>query len=302
VTYAGDLPMDDTAPSVAASALAESTDPSQSGTFGSVSLTRGRCGACWAKVLSFPALSSTFPLSLVFSLVAAFISAMASPDAFLALGDMGSIPASGARAVPSEAVAGFVITLLVCIVLVAVALLATRQLLYQLYSGQIKAMQIVGMYLSTILLFGDLYLLCLFFDVRSVVFSVALDGGGHANATTNVVSIWVSLVYFSVSTVTCTGYGDITPSYWIPKIMAASELIVSVFYTIVIFSIGLKHFQGKVDEVPSLQETGSLVQQARSRLKNLRAKYPRLDALRKWFIRFVFPVSLLVQLGSSCCT
>ena len=45
-----------------------------------------------------------------------------------------------------------------------------------------------------------------------------------------------------------------------------------------------------------VEESHSLVAIAKQRMKDLRTKYPRLDAIRKIFIRYVFMFSLLIQL------
>ncbi len=170
------------------------TDPAHSGEFDPAS---GGClSRCWRSILNFPALSAVFPITFVVSMFTTFICVVAAPDAFASLAD----PAKTAF-MPSPA--GFGISFVSSILLVFLALLATRQLMYQLFQGAIKPLQIVGLYLATILLYGDLYLTCAFTDPQSFVFE---QGAGN-DATTNVVSIWVAFQYFSVSTITCTGYG-----------------------------------------------------------------------------------------------
>jgi hypothetical protein len=130
-----------------------------------------------------------FPLTFVLSMLSAFICVAAAPNAFATLGDP-------TRQVFMPSVAGFVISCITSIMLVLLALLATRQLLYQLMEGEIVPLQIVGLYLASILLYGQLYLTCAFMDPQSFFFEQ--DAG-----STNVISVWVAFQYFSVSTITC---------------------------------------------------------------------------------------------------
>jgi hypothetical protein len=264
-------------------------DPSHSGEF-DATLPAGCLPRTWRSILNFPALSTIFPITFVISIFSTFINVVAAPNAFASLADPSQV-----SFMPSPA--GFAISFITTVFLVILALLATRQLLYQLFQGTIKPMQIVGLYLATILLYGDLYLTCAFMDPTSFVF----EQGAGSNATTNVVSIWVAFQYLSVSTITCTGYGDIYPALAGPKIIACTELMISIFYHIGIFAIGLEHFQhGAAAEAdgtaPPVTQAETMTARARAELKNLRAKYPRLDALRKWFVKYVFFCSLFLQL------
>jgi len=119
-------------------ALSDATDPSRSGEFDREAQV-GCFRRFWRAVLRFPALSSAFPLTLILSLFATFICAVASPDAFASFAD----PTTKKAFLPSSA--GFVISLLTAIFLAIIALLATRQLLYQLFQGEIKPLQIIGL-------------------------------------------------------------------------------------------------------------------------------------------------------------
>jgi len=173
--------------------LSASSDPSLSGEFDTK--PAGCLTRVWRSILAFPALSTIFPITLVVSIFFTFILVVAAPDAFEYLAN----PASAKSFMPSTA--GFVISLLYCIFLIILAMLATRQLLYQLAGGEIRGMQIVGMFLSNLILYGDLYQLCTFFDATCFTFAQ----GSGVDATTNVVSVWVGFLYYSVSTMTATG-------------------------------------------------------------------------------------------------
>jgi len=91
------------------------------------------------------------------------------------------------------------------------------------------------------------------------------------------------------------------PRSWFPKVVACTQLLSALFYTIGIFSLGLTHFQTVADDVssgadPVLADPESLAAIAKQKMRDLRTRYPRLDAIRKVFIRYVFGFSLLTQL------
>lgn len=81
----------------------------------------------------------------------------------------------------------------------------TRLNINPVHCASLFASGAFGADLATILLYADLYFTCLFFDTSAFHF----EQGTGSLATTNVVSVWVAMLYFSVSTVTCTGFGDI---------------------------------------------------------------------------------------------
>jgi len=88
-------------------------------------------------------------------------------------------------------------------------------------------------FLSTLLLYGGMYTLiyCMLPDAFA---------GLHANDTPIVVA--TRLLYFSTATMTTAGYGDITPTRWFTELLVTSQMLVSLTYTVIIFSQGLAHF------------------------------------------------------------
>lgn len=178
------------------------TDPSHVSSSSSA-VTISHSGSCWRRfisgVLNFPSLAIVFPTVFVLSIVYTMLNLVSAPDAFKYLNTDPSM--NQPSLVPSTA--AFVITLMFCIVIVTLVLLATRQLLYQLFGGQIKVGQIIGLYLATIMLYGNLYQLCLLVDVTSFSFATG------AASTTNVFSVFVAMQYYAVTTITCTGFGDV---------------------------------------------------------------------------------------------
>ena len=50
------------------------------------------------------------------------------------------------------------------------------------------------------------------------------------------------LLYFSLVTMTTTGFGLIKPQHWAPQIVVTVQMIISTVYTIVIFGTGLSRF------------------------------------------------------------
>ena len=268
------------------SRIALNLDPSQSGEFDRTK--PGGCVGCVYRVLNFPTLQTVFPVIAVLSFLSMMLNVLIAPNAYQYLAN----PTTAPSFIPSAP--GFAMALIWTILQCLYLLLASRQLVYQLVQGDIKPMQIVGLYLSTILFYANIFEVCLLMDATSFGFTQ----GTGANATTNVVSVHIAFIYYSVSTITSTGFGDIYPRLTVPKIVSSSELLLALFYQVGIFTIGLKHFQDHVESVDAGQKSdsqSSMVLAARQKMRELRTKYPRLDAIRKWFIASVFPVSLIIQ-------
>jgi hypothetical protein len=269
------------------SRIALNLDPSQSGEFDRTK--PGGCVGCAYRVLNLPTLQTVFPVIAVLSFLSMMLNVLIAPDAFQYLAN----PSTAPSFIPSAP--GFAMALIWTILQGIYLLLATRQLIYQLVQGDIKPMQIVGLYLSTILFYANIYEVCLLMNATSFGFTQ----GSGSNATTNVVSIHIAFIYYSVSTITSTGFGDIFPRLTAPKLVSSSELLLALFYHVGIFTIGLKHFQEHVEAVDagatSESQSSMVLAAARTKMRELRTKYPRLDAIRKWFIASVFPVSAIIQ-------
>jgi len=255
-----------------------------------------RARQCWKAILAFPSLDVSLPVTFVLSLFTTMMTLLAAPNAFMSLSDPDAYP------IRMPSAGAFAMNVILCTFLAALLALATRQLIYQLLSGEVHHGPIVSLYLSTIIFYASIYQCCLLEDVRSFEF---LQGSG-SKATTNIVSMWMGMIYFSCTTVTWTGYGDIVPNLFIPKLMASSQLIISLFYHISIFSLALESYMRRVDPDPDatpkrrrsspLPAAISLLSAARDRMRAWRIAHPKLDSLRKFFLKYVFLVSVFLQL------
>lgn len=119
---------------------------------------------------------------------------------------------------------------LVLIVMTSVKL--TKQMLHHTASSSF----IVQSYLSTILLYSGIYTLLLRLDATG--WSSVYDGSSLGS--TYVAETFVRMLYFSIATMTSTGYGDIHPARWYTYLIVCSQMLLSVVYETVIFARGME--------------------------------------------------------------
>jgi hypothetical protein len=103
-----------------------------------------------------------------------------------------------------------------------------------LYEGERapKARSLVG-YLATsygilIFAFAGIYRVIFYFDRESFFFSNNMPGFDNSE---------VALFYFSIATITSTGYGDIHPKSEIAMVVAMVEMLSGYFMTVIFFSV-----------------------------------------------------------------
>jgi len=110
----------------------------------------------------------------------------------------------------------------------------TKQVMHRTASGWFLAQS----YLSTILLFAGIYTL-----VERIV-PASFRGLYTFQDELSHELVFIRFLYFSTTTMTTVGYGDISSDQWYTDIIVMTQMLLSVLYTTVIFSKGLSHFSG----------------------------------------------------------
>ena len=64
----------------------------------------------------------------------------------------------------------------------------------------------------------------------------------------HVLHLLVSMVYYSMTTFTTIGFGDIYPTAWYTRFFALSEMLIAYGFTAGGFGIALNHFRKTIDE------------------------------------------------------
>lgn len=97
---------------------------------------------------------------------------------------------------------------------------ASACLLYKLVYAYTRPSEVIALYLTTMTYFSAFYRFCFLCDRSSMTLPAE-------NSHNKVWPLWVAFQYFSATTFTTTGLGDISPTLWITKITAATQMLLS---------------------------------------------------------------------------
>jgi Ion channel len=134
---------------------------------------------------------------------------------------------------PNWAVLPLTVLLLVTTVVLGVALFSTLRSLYTDGGGRLtrRPMALIGylalLYLTLVWMFALIYRAIYYYDEASFIFS----------DVSNFKDSYLSTYYFSVVTITSTGYGDIHPKGSIARLAAMLEMLCGYFFTVLFFSV-----------------------------------------------------------------
>ena len=70
-------------------------------------------------------------------------------------------------------------------------------------------------------------------------------------------TIWARFLYFSVTTMTTAGFGDIYPTQWYSRLIVSLQILVSVLYSVVVLGIGLGELRPNVGGANVYKGVGS---------------------------------------------
>jgi hypothetical protein len=112
--------------------------------------------------------------------------------------------------------------------------IASITLVIRIIQRYINPVNIVSMYLSTVIFFGAIYRICFIISFDSLV---SVNIGSNS-----IFSVFILLNYFAVTTMTSCGLGDIVPVYWYSKLCCLIQMGLAVLYSVGIFGFGLQTF------------------------------------------------------------
>ncbi|GAB5369381.1 hypothetical protein AAMO2058_001399600 [Amorphochlora amoebiformis] len=110
--------------------------------------------------------------------------------------------------------------------------------------------------------------------------------------------VCVAFLYFSISTLTTLGFGDITCRTWQSQTVACVEMMVGVFLTIILFGSALYYFQRQIDVENGAHQPQSFDHDygcIRRSFRYLRHKVPAIEMFRRFLIDHLLSVVIGVQ-------
>jgi len=156
-----------------------------------------------------------------------------------------SLSKSRTTSVVIALIASLLLQLAVVVMIISVSLKFVRN------TSQVTIYFIIQSYASTLIAFGALYLTVSLLQCGSFSFLKKPD--------LNFAIVAVRFFYFSLVTMTTTGYGMVYPRWWVAQLLVTVHMLVSLLYSVVIFGLGLsKYFKiGEDDNAGGGQGGGS---------------------------------------------
>eukprot|EP00003_Mantamonas_plastica_P022820 TRINITY_DN3951_c0_g1_i3.p1 TRINITY_DN3951_c0_g1~~TRINITY_DN3951_c0_g1_i3.p1 ORF type:complete len:331 (+),score=44.17 TRINITY_DN3951_c0_g1_i3:242-1234(+) len=127
--------------------------------------------------------------------------------------------------------------LLLLIFMIAISIKLAKQIKHR----SVTTLFLARSYVSTCLLFAGIYTLIFRIDPKSFTGIFEHEVGERAN-NVPIFLLFVKFLYFSITTMTTVGYGDLIPRLWYSYLVVNIEMLVSVTYITVIFGRGLSYF------------------------------------------------------------
>eukprot|EP00052_Salpingoeca_macrocollata_P014396 m.113157 g.113157 ORF g.113157 m.113157 type:complete len:298 (+) comp19304_c0_seq3:55-948(+) len=136
--------------------------------------------------------------------------------------------------------AGVVVMVVFQMIHMVVVVIASVKLAKQVLHRTATSSFLVQSYLSTVLLFAGVYTL-LFRADKSAWKGIMEDKNDEASVQSNtyIAQAFAIMLYYSVTTMTGTGFGDIHPVSWYLYLIVTAQMLLAVVYTTTIFARGL---------------------------------------------------------------
>eukprot|EP00475_Leptophrys_vorax_P013230 TRINITY_DN19586_c0_g1_i4.p1 TRINITY_DN19586_c0_g1~~TRINITY_DN19586_c0_g1_i4.p1 ORF type:complete len:323 (-),score=84.95 TRINITY_DN19586_c0_g1_i4:313-1158(-) len=124
-----------------------------------------------------------------------------------------------------------------------------RRLITLYQKQKITAVFVIQSYISIVISFSTIYttVFLVFGNKDTFVFtSSQVTGNLLQSSSFHPIIYWSVFLFFSLTLQTTTGYGNIFPTFWLTRALVIVHLILSVCYTIIIFSLGLSGFTDRI--------------------------------------------------------
>ena len=172
---------------------------------------------------------------------------------------------------------------------------STFVLMFELSHHVVKPSHLVSMYFAIVIHYASWYQLVYAADQSSVALP-------SVDYSTDLANRMVVFFYLSTAIMTTAGLGDIFPVMWWCKAIAMTQMVLSLLYTTGIFGIGLDHFRTVMERAereandPTLRRTVHSNLPFSDTFNKIKKKYPVLDRLRILSIKWILPLTVVIQL------
>ncbi|SPQ95931.1 unnamed protein product (mitochondrion) [Plasmodiophora brassicae] len=124
------------------------------------------------------------------------------------------------------------------IILAVTNVLANLSAAKSIQTSFVSITTLIRLYVATTISFAGLYLACYLVDEDSF----RLDLGPSQRSP---IDIWMILWYFSFTTQSTSGFGDIVPRQFVSQVLTSLQMLSSVVYSVAIFAVGTTYIRIK---------------------------------------------------------
>ena len=177
---------------------------------------------------------------------------------------------------------------------------ATFVLVFELGHHVVKPSHLVSMYFAIVIHYASWYQFVYACNQASIY--VLYSDTSQIDTSTDLANRMVVFIYLSCAVMTTAGLGDIFPVMWWAKVIAMTQMILSLLYTTGIFGIGLDHFRQVMQRAeeqsrdPNYDAAKINRLPFQDQLDRIKLRYPLLDRMRKGAIKWILPLTVVIQL------
>ena len=177
---------------------------------------------------------------------------------------------------------------------------ATFVLVFELGHHVVKPSHLVSMYFAIVIHYASWYQFVYACNQASIY--VLFSDTSPIDTSTDLANRMVVFIYLSCAIMTTAGLGDIFPVMWWCKVIAMTQMVLSLLYTTGIFGIGLDHFRQVMQRAeeraadPTFDANKFNRLPFQDQLDAIRTRFPLLDRMRRGAIKWILPLTVVIQL------